>query len=222
MVTFPAVSPEAVPVTFVMTPEVGVPRAGATNVLFDRVCARVVNTKLSETPAKSGMVSVVAPEVCDVRAILTACPFVRINGVAADVARDVAEATPRVGVVRTGEVAKTNAPPEPVSSEITVFNSAEVVAANTSSLSPVVVNVPDVFGKVYVRSAVKSTVVMIPAKRPDPPSNGRNIRSSSLAVADRIMRGAVLPVAVKMFCAEVARDVPVATPILGVVRVGEV
>jgi hypothetical protein len=46
---------------------------------------------------------------------------------------EVALATPRVGVVRDGEVAKTNAP-LPVSSLITPASSEEVVAANTESL----------------------------------------------------------------------------------------
>ena len=37
VVAMPAVNPDAVPVTLVMTPEAGVPKAGVTNVLFDRV-----------------------------------------------------------------------------------------------------------------------------------------------------------------------------------------
>jgi hypothetical protein len=41
---------------------------------------------------------------------------------------DVAVATPRTGVTRVGDVAKTREP-EPVSSEISVLSSKEVVAA---------------------------------------------------------------------------------------------
>ena len=61
----------------------------------------------STTPAKSGIVKVVAPMVCEVKATLTSCPLVRRKGIAAEVASDVAEATPRVGVVRIGEVENT-------------------------------------------------------------------------------------------------------------------
>ncbi len=60
------------------------------------------------------MVSVVAPTVCEVRAILTNCPFVKSRGVAAEVAIDVADATPSEGVTNTGEVAKATVDPEPV------------------------------------------------------------------------------------------------------------
>ena len=63
---------------------------------------------------------------------------------------------------------------------------------------------------------------MIPAKRAVPPACGKNWISSSVEVAERIITGLVPDVAVKMFCAEVAREVPVATPRTGVVRVGEV
>ena len=51
------------PVTFVITPLAGVPRAGATNVLFDIVTAFVLKTNSSATEAKSGIVSVVPPTV---------------------------------------------------------------------------------------------------------------------------------------------------------------
>src|SRR3989338_7445129 len=46
--------------------------------------------------------------------------------------------------------------------------------------------------------------------------------SSSVAVAERRIKGAVPAVWVKMFWAEVAREVPVATPKTGVTKVGEV
>jgi len=63
---------------------------------------------------------------------------------------------------------------------------------------------------------------MIPAKRPTPPLKGRSLKSSSVAVAERRTKGAVPPAAVKMFWAEVAMLVAVATPKAGVVKVGEV
>ena len=53
----------------------------------------------------------------------------------------VADATPRVGVVRDGLVANTRAP-DPVSSDITPANSEDVVAANCASVPPVVAIVP--------------------------------------------------------------------------------
>lgn len=61
----------------------------------------------STTLAKSGIVNVVAPIVCDVSAIVTSWPFVKSKGDAAEVARDVADATPRTGVTRVGEVENT-------------------------------------------------------------------------------------------------------------------
>ena len=63
---------------------------------------------------------------------------------------------------------------------------------------------------------------MVPANRPTPPAYGRNVRSSSVLVAERTTTGSVPAVAVKMFCADVASDVPVATPISGVTSVGDV
>ena len=38
---------------------------------------------------------------------MTSCPFVSSKGIAAEVAREVAEATPKVGVTRVGDVEKT-------------------------------------------------------------------------------------------------------------------
>ena len=63
---------------------------------------------------------------------------------------------------------------------------------------------------------------MVPANRPTPPAYGRNIRSSSVLVAERTTTGSVPDVAVNTFCADVASDVPVATPISGVTSVGDV
>ena len=62
----------------------------------------------------------------------------------------------------------------------------------------------------------------MPAKRAAPVVKGKSLKSSSVAVAERTTSGAVPPVAVKIFWADVARLVPVATPKTGVVKVGEV
>ena len=132
VVTLPAVNPAAVPVRFVATPEAGVPSAGATNVLLFNVCARVVKTKVSATLAKSGMVKVVPPTVWPVKAMLTNWSCVRRNGMSAEVAREVDEATPRTGVTNVGVSAKTKAP-VPVPSVIAVIISAEV---STSIVKP--------------------------------------------------------------------------------------
>ena len=71
-----------------------------------------------------------------------------------------------------------------------------------------------------MRSAVKSAVVMMPANLPAPPAWGSKRMSSSVEVAERATNGAVPAVAEKMFWAEVAKLVPVATPKTGVVKVG--
>ncbi len=61
-----------------------------------------------------------------VRAIFTSCPLVNSRGVAAEVAREVAEAAPRMGVTNVGLVEKT-ASPVPVSSESEPSKLAEVM-----------------------------------------------------------------------------------------------
>jgi hypothetical protein len=61
----------------------------------------------------------------------------------------VADATPSTGVVSVGLEANTNAP-EPVSSDITPANSADVVAAKADSLSCKSAIVPVVVGNVSV------------------------------------------------------------------------
>lgn len=85
----------AVSATLLIDVAVAAPSTGATRVLFDIVCAFVLNVNSSTTEAKSGIVSVVAPTVCDVRATFTNWPFVKSSGVAALVARLVADAAPR-------------------------------------------------------------------------------------------------------------------------------
>ena len=69
-------------------------------------------------------------------------------------------------------------------------------------------------------AVVMSAVVRIPANLPAPPAKGRNWMSSSVAVAERRMSGTEPAVWVKMFWAEVAKEVPVAAPRTGVTRVG--
>ena len=81
----------------------------------------------STTEAKSGMVKVVAPIVWEVRATFTSCPLVRRKGVAAEVAREVAEATPRVGVTKVGEVFITKVVPVPVWAAMAVALPTEVM-----------------------------------------------------------------------------------------------
>ena len=73
-----------------------------------------MKAKVSETLAKFGMVRVVPPIVCEVRAIVANCPLVRRRGDAAEVASEVAEATPKIGVINVGEVSTTNFVPVPV------------------------------------------------------------------------------------------------------------
>src|SRR5574343_206240 len=72
--------------------------------------------------------------------------------------KEVAEATPNVGVIKVGEVENTNVP-EPVSSEITPFNSAEVVAERALILS--VVYTP----LVTVAALPFKVAVMVPAAK---------------------------------------------------------
>ncbi len=66
-----------------------------------------MKAKVSATLAKLGMVKVVAPIVWEVKATVTSWPLVKSSGEAAEVAREVAEATPKVGVTKVGEVEKT-------------------------------------------------------------------------------------------------------------------
>ena len=67
-----------------------------------------------------------------------------------------ADGVPRLGVTNVGEVANTNAP-EPVSSEITPANSAEVVAANCDR--PLAVSASPVTAPVLPLTAVTLAAV---------------------------------------------------------------
>jgi len=109
---------------------------------------------------------------------------------------------PNAGVMKVGVLLKTNRP-VPLSSDITPANSAEVVAANTLSLLPVVVKVPAV-GNVTLEAAV---VVRVNAKAPDV------VRVEPLAnVNVALVAGAVNATLLIL--------VAVATPKTGVTRVG--
>jgi hypothetical protein len=109
---------------------------------------------------------------------------------------------PNAGVMKVGVLLKTSRP-VPLSSDITPANSAEVVAANTLSLLPVVVKVPAV-GNVTLEAAV---VVRVNAKAPDV------VRVEPLAnVNVALVAGAVNATLLIL--------VAVATPKTGVTRVG--
>ena len=101
----------------------------------------MAKAKVSETEAKLGMVKVVAPIVWEVRATFTSCPLVRSSGVAAEVASEVAEATPKTGVTKVGEVFITKVVPVPVCKAIDVALPTEVIGPVRLAL---VVTVPAV------------------------------------------------------------------------------
>ncbi len=109
---------------------------------------------------------------------------------------------PNAGVMKVGELLNTKRP-EPVSSEITPASSADVVAANTLSLFPVVVNVPAVGNVTLVAAVVVSVKLLAPeVAKVDP--------SAKVKVAD--VAGAVKATLLIL--------VAVATPSTGVTSVG--
>ena len=98
------------PVAFVNTPDAGVPNAGAVKVgevkvLFVKVS---VPANVAKVPDAAGKVMAI-PVPATAGAEIVAVPDVEPAN-----ANEVAEATPKVGVTKVGEVAKTKAP-EPVS-----------------------------------------------------------------------------------------------------------
>jgi hypothetical protein len=109
---------------------------------------------------------------------------------------------PNTGVMKVGVLLKTNRP-LPLSSDITPANSAEVVAANTLSLLPVVVKVPAV-GNVTLVVAVVVKVKLCP---PEVAKVELFARVSVAAVAGAVKATLLILVAV-------------ATPNTGVTRVG--
>jgi hypothetical protein len=117
------------PVALVKVPEAGVPKTGAVKVGE----VKVLLVKVS-VPAKVAKVPDAAGKVIAVPVPATAgAEIVAVPEVEPAKATEVAEATPKVGVTKVGEVANTNAP-EPVSSEITPANSDEVVADKALNL----------------------------------------------------------------------------------------
>ncbi len=120
------------PVAFVNTPDAGVPNAGVVNVgdvkvLFVNVS---VPSNVAKVPEAAGKV-IAVPVPATAGAEMVAVPEVDPAK-----ATEVAEATPKVGVTKVGEVANTKAP-EPVSLLITLANSEDVVADKALNLSVV-------------------------------------------------------------------------------------
>ncbi len=190
------------------------------SVIFPRSCAEVVAAKvpkLLEVVASIpvvGNVSVVAPVVVSVvenaPAVARVLPSARdkvatVPGsvITRSLIRD-AVAVPSTGVTNVGDVANT-ACPDPVSSEITPANCAEVVAPNAPKLLVVVANVP-VVGKVrVVAPVVVSVVENAPAVAKVLPSARDKV---ALVPGSVIVRSLIL--------------VAAATPNTGVTRVGDV
>jgi hypothetical protein len=116
-------------VQFVSVPLAGVPRAGVTKV------GDVANTSAPDPVSSVTAVArladdgvarnVATPAAKPLMPVLTGSPVQFVNVPLAGV--------PNAGVTNVGDVANTNAP-EPVSSEITPANSADVVAAKADSL----------------------------------------------------------------------------------------
>jgi hypothetical protein len=112
----------------------------------------------------------------------------------------VADAAPNIGVTRAGDVAKTNAP-DPVSSDITPFNSKEVVAAKADNLLAVYATVPP---------APNTT---------DEPSVPVNVR---VFETDNVLALVIVKTPVEDVIVNPLIEVAVATPNVGVVKAGEV
>ena len=139
------------PVAFVNVPEVGVPKIGVTNVgVFANTAAPVPvsSVKAAIRFALDGVANTVAtPVPKPLTPVLIGKPVAFVNVPEVGV--------PNIGVTNVGEVANT-ANPEPVSSESTPANCAELVVAKADKLLEVVAKVPDVGNvKVVVPVVVK-------------------------------------------------------------------
>jgi len=124
------------PVQLVRVPEDGVPKAGVTRV------GDVANTN-APVPVSSVTAAIKLADdgVPKNVATLAAKPETPVEiGRPVQLVRVPEDGVPNAGVTRVGDVANTNAP-LPVSSDITPFNSAEVVAACTLNLSVVTTRV---------------------------------------------------------------------------------
>lgn len=132
------------PVQLVRVPDAGVPSTGAINVLLLRVAAFVAKTNVSATLAKSGNVSVVAPTVWAVTAMLTFWALFSTSGVGAVVLRLVADAAPSTGVTSVGLVDSTLFPlPVTAVAPVPPFRTGRLPETPVLSGSPVqLVSVP--------------------------------------------------------------------------------
>jgi len=165
----PAAKPETPveigsPVQLVRVPEDGVPKAGVTRV------GDVANTN-APVPVSSVTAAIKLADdgVPKKVATFAAKPDTPVEiGSPVQLVRVPEDGVPKAGVTRVGEVANTKAP-LPVSSDMTPSNSAEVVAANTLSLLPVVVKVPAVGNVTLVVAVVVNVKLLAPeVARVDP------------------------------------------------------
>ena len=219
------------PVALVNTPDAGVPKAGVVkiglvNVLLVKVS---VPANVAKVPVAAGKVIVVVPATAG--AAKVAVPEVEPENPTL-----VAVATPKVGVTKVGEVANTNAP-EPVSSDIFPANSAEVVAAK--SLILLVVYIPlvtvaafplieptivelNVCAPVNVCAAsVLAIVASVVGKvivLPSVPAKIRELLAVSVLPSAIVKVALVVGAVIVILFIEVA----VATPKIGVTKVGDV
>jgi hypothetical protein len=152
VVTFPAVSPEAVPVRFVATPDDGVPRAGVTRVgEVDKTTLPVpVDVVTPVPPFATGSVPV-TPVVKGKPVRFVATPDAGV---------------PNAGVTSVGDVAKTRAP-DPVSSVTAVARFAldgvarAVATPDARPLMPVLTGSPVAFVRVAAEGVPKFGVVSV-------------------------------------------------------------
>ena len=136
-------------------------------------------TNLSVSTVKSS-------PAADAKTMLNTPPVSTVNALEASnvvvpKSTDVAVATPKVGVVKVGEVAKTKAP-EPCSSDITPSSWREVVAAKSPKVLEVVAIVP-VVGKVTLVAPVDVKVMeLAPEVAKVEPSTNVNVAPVAGAV----------------------------------------
>ena len=208
----------------VATPKTGVTKVGEVAKTIEPLPVVVFPSKVT-VPDKSGKVivrSAVGSVTARVVSFVSTVKPSKTSGLAPAISAPVRVTTPvEVRPTKEGPVAKTTTP-VPVSSEMTPDNCAggrggkhrEVVSCCRKGAGNIREGICTVSGKI---SGGNDT-----GKRPTPPANGSNRISSSVAVVERATTGAVAATAEKIFCAEVARLVPVATPMTGVPKVGEV
>jgi hypothetical protein len=162
VVTFPAVKPAAVPVTLVIIPDAGVPRAGVTSVgLVANTAAPVPvsSVKAAARLALEGVARKVAtPVPKPLMPVATGKPvaFVSVPEVG----------VPKIGVTKVGLVAKTNAP-VPVSSVTVAAKLAELgVSKNVETfvpkpLTPVEIGKPVALVKTPLDGVPKAGVINV-------------------------------------------------------------